>query len=264
MPEIGYALAVVIPVKDDAGSLAVCLRALARQTHRIAEIIVVDNGSVDDSAEVARRFGARVIYESEPGIAAAASRGYDSAVAGIIGRLDADSVPADDWAEKIVSFFSNHPAAAALTGSATFTDGPPALRRIGAFVYLGGYYVSVAAALGHWPLFGSNCGFRREAWQNVAREVHRDDLLTHDDMDLSFHLGPVVRIHLCPRVRVGISSRPFSDGKGGLRLRRGFHTIFIHWPRELPWIRIWRRLAAAIRASTRPGQRRLGWRYPVD
>ncbi len=48
-------LVVVIPCLDDADFLAVCLEALAHQTRRPDEVVVVDNGSGDGSQEVARR-----------------------------------------------------------------------------------------------------------------------------------------------------------------------------------------------------------------
>ena len=243
-------LSVVIPVKDDSGPLKVCLQALAQQSTPVFEIIVVDNGSADDSADVARRFGAIVVREDMPGIAAAAGAGYDRTLGELVGRLDADSVPAHDWAERIVEYFSRHPSVSAVTGGAEFADGPRFLRRVGAVLYLGAYFVLVAGALGHTPLFGSNFAMRASAWRATSGGVHRSDGLIHDDMDLSFHLGPH-GIRFSPALRVGISSRPFTDGGTRLRLRRGIHSITLHWPEHLPWLRVWARIRGR-RASVRP------------
>ncbi len=246
---IAPTLSVVIPVKDDAVALARCLEALRGQSDSVFEVIVVDNGSTDDSALVARRFGATLLTETSPGIAAAASAGYDAAAGTIIGRLDADSVPDPDWSSEVLRFLNSHPTVAAVTGGARFTDGPRRLRRLGAAVYLGAYFVAVSTALAHVPLFGSNFAMRATDWRRISGAVHRGDLLVHDDMDVSFHLGPVRGIRYGSRVRVGISSRPLTDGRGGLRARRGIHTILAHWPRELPWLRAGRRLAGAARRS---------------
>ena len=234
-------LSIVIPVKDDATALAVCLRALAEQSENVFEVIVVDNGSTDESADVARRYGATVITERAPGIAAAAGAGYDSARGEVVGRLDADSVPSTDWAARVLEHFHRHPATSAVTGGAHFVDGPPALRGVGARVYLGAYFVLVAGALGHTPLFGSNFAMRASAWRAVSEEVHRRDALIHDDMDLSFHLGPH-GIRYSTELHVGISSRPLTDGGMRLRLRRGLHSIALHWPAQLPWLRVWARI----------------------
>jgi len=242
-------VSVVIPVKDDAGPLERCLRALAGQTVAPAEIVVVDNASADGSAEVARRFGARVVAESAPGIAAAAARGYDAARCSVIGRMDADCVPDARWVERVEQHFEAHPRDAAVTGLAHFVDGPRLLRRPGAALYLGAYLLCVGAALAHPPLFGSNCALRRSEWMRIRDTVHRSDLLLHDDIDLSVHLGPVARIRVDPGLRMGIAVRPFTEGGLALRFRRGMHSILTHWPAELPWLRFGRRLAATVQAS---------------
>ena len=79
-------VSVVIPVKDDAVALRSCLEVLTRQSLAPLEIVVVDNGSSDDSAAVAMAYGARVVAEPSPGIPAAASTGYDAARGEVIAR----------------------------------------------------------------------------------------------------------------------------------------------------------------------------------
>jgi glycosyltransferase involved in cell wall biosynthesis len=233
-------ISVVIPVKNDARFLETCLMALACQTRLADEIVVVDNGSTDDSAAVAARFGARVIVESRPGIPAASAAGFDAASCEILARLDADSVPAVDWIERVGAAFDERPALAAITGGARFTDGPRWLRAPAMAIYLVPYYLLVTAVLGHVPLFGSNCALRRSEWLRVRDEVHRGDPEVHDDIDLSFHLGPAGRIRFDPSLRMGIAIRPFR--RGALRRqRRAMHTLAIHWPAQLPWLRIYRR-----------------------
>ncbi|MDZ4234822.1 MAG: glycosyltransferase, partial [Dietzia sp.] len=59
----GMRLSVVVPVLDDAHELAGCLAALRSQTRPPDEIVVVDNGCADTSADVAREAGARVVSE---------------------------------------------------------------------------------------------------------------------------------------------------------------------------------------------------------
>lgn len=243
-------ISVVIPVKDDAALLRRCLAALAAQHDRPDEIVVVDNGSTDGSADVAREAGARVVAESRPGIPAASARGFDEATGDVIARLDADCVPPPEWISRIRTAFAGDPALDAITGPARFIDGPRPLRAVLSALYLGGYVATVAPALGHVPLFGSNLALRREAWHAVSGEVHRDDLLMHDDMDLSVHLGPCRRFRYDLRLGMGISMRALT-GDGALRLRRGVHSIVAHWPGELPPKRWRRRAAWAVSASSR-------------
>lgn len=242
-------VSVVIPVKDDAVMLRRCLRALAQQSEQPDEIVVVDNGSRDDSAEVARAAGARVVECATAGIPAAAATGYDHAIGDLVLRLDADSLPSATWIADLCGDFAQRPDVAVLTGGARFIDGPRVLRRPLAATYLGLYALLGFAALGHLPLFGSNLAFRRTAWRSVSTEVHRRDAEMHDDFDLAFHLGERHRIAYSRRTDMGISMRPFDDGRAfRTRVARGFHTVITHWPRELPH----RRLARRLRRSERP------------
>ncbi|AWF98652.1 glycosyltransferase family 2 protein [Clavibacter michiganensis] len=234
-------VSVVIPVRDDAGHLRSCLRALAGQTVAPDEVVVVDNASRDDSADVAREAGARVVHEPVLGIPAAASAGYDAARSEVIARLDADCVPPADWIERLGDVLAARPDVAAVTGAARFLDGPRALRGVAAVAYLGAYFASVTLALGHPPLFGSNFGLRRDAWLAVRDEVHREGTHLHDDIDLSVHLGPEHRIVLDPHLGMGISMRPLTRPSTlPLRMSRGMASLTVHWPGELPWLRWWR------------------------
>ena len=244
MSQSGPSVSVVIPVRDDADVLQRCLAALAAQTVRPDEVVVVDNRSSDASADVARTAGARVVAEPETGIPAASARGFDEARCDIVARLDADSVPPPDWVERIVAAFAADPELAAITGPATFIDGPAFWRRPLAFAYLGSYFAIVTPALGHVPLFGSNFAARRSAWVEVRDRVHRHDTLMHDDMDLSVHLGPIRRIRYDHRLMMGVSMRALR-GDRSLRWRRGMHSIVSHWPAEFPWYRWYRRAAGS-------------------
>jgi glycosyltransferase involved in cell wall biosynthesis len=219
----------VIPVLDDAEHLVVCLRALAAQTRPADEIVVVDNGSADDSAAVARSFGARVLHEPLRGIAPANATGFDAALGDIIARLDADSIPAPDWLERIEQAFDADPELAALTGSAVFRDGSPLVNWIGRHVYLRWYFWAMGNLLGHPPLFGSNLAMRARVWRDVRDEVHRDDPRMHDDLDLSFQIAPGVRVLRDDSLEVSVSSRPFSSARSfAIRSWRGVVTIAVN------------------------------------
>ncbi|MEH0110903.1 glycosyltransferase family A protein [Tersicoccus sp. MR15.9] len=240
-------VSVVIPVKDDAVALTVCLHALALQSRHADEIVVVDNNSTDDSAAIARRAGARVLPCPAPGIPAASATGYDAATGDLILRLDADCLPAPTWIATMVDAFAHSPEVAAFTGRARFTDGPTALRDPLATIYLGAYALAASAALGHLPLFGSNLGMRRDAWRDVRESVHRHDPLLHDDLDLSFHLGERHRIRYLPTASMGMSMRPFFSGRAfAHRLRRGMRTVVIHWPDDLQPVRTLRRTRTGV------------------
>ncbi|GAA1991831.1 glycosyltransferase family 2 protein [Microbacterium pumilum] len=242
-------VSVVIPAKDDSDSLARCLAALGAQTRPPDEIIVVDNGSSDATPDVAAAAGATLVRCPEPGIPAASAAAYDHATGELILRLDADCVPSPRWVEAMASAFEERPDVAVFTGGAAFIDGPHWLRRPLAAVYLGAYAVVVTPALGHLPLFGSNLALRRDAWHDVRATVHRHDGEIHDDLDLAFHIGEGHRIRFIRGASMGMSMRPFSSASSlVVRVRRGFRTVGVHWPRDFPPFR-WLRLAVRARGS---------------
>lgn len=248
-------LTVVIPVKDDARHLERCLEALSRQVHLPDEVVVVDNASTDDSAEVARRAGARVVDEPEPGIPAAASTGYDAVEHGVIVRCDADTVPPPDWLQRVHEAFARDPGLVAVTGPGHFYDLPAVRARLARTFYMRGYFWGMRAAIANVPLWGSNMALRVSTWTEVHDRVHREDPLVHDDTDLSFALGSTARVRYDRRLVVGVSGRTF-DSADSLRrrFRWAWHTLAVNWALSPPWERWADRLGAPRRGPVRAGR----------
>jgi glycosyltransferase involved in cell wall biosynthesis len=241
-------VSVVIPVRDDAVPLRRCLELIAQQTVPPWEVVVVDNGSRDDSVEVATAYGARVVPEPTPGIPAAAATGYDAARGEVIARCDADSTPPPDWIARIAEQFASEPALQAVTGWGWFHDLPRPAARVAFTAYLGMFYLGVYAALGHPPLWGSNLGIRRSTWLEVRDRVHRADQEVHDDIDLAFALGPSRLIRYDGALRVGVSARCL-HGRWQLRRRlaRALRTLRLNWAGQPPWQRWASRLSGPRR-----------------
>jgi glycosyltransferase involved in cell wall biosynthesis len=237
-------LSVVVPVKDDAVVLARCLQLIRQQTLPPAEIVVVDNDSRDGSAQVAARYGATVLAVQVPGIPAAAAAGYDAAVGTVIARCDADSAPPPDWLERIQQAFATDPSLGALVGTGYFYDLPRLWSAVLSPVWRHSYLWGMRLVLGHPPLWGSNMALRRSAWQEVRTVVERSDPEVHDDLELSFWLGPQWSIRYDGRLRVGVSPRCLY-GLAQIRRRwaRTFHTVGVHWAIKRPWARRRRRKA---------------------
>ena len=207
-------VSVVIPSLNDAIMLSTCLRAIAAGTRQPDEIVVVDNGSTDDTARVAREAGARVVDEPVRGIFPATAAGFDAATGDILARLDADSVPPADWIERLVGAFEADPQLDALSGPGRFYGGNRVVHWVAENLYIGGYIWFVGLLLGHAPLFGSNLGLRASAWRELRETVHRDRREIHDDLDLSIHLQPHMAARFDRSLHVGVSARPFSSFSG--------------------------------------------------
>jgi GT2 family glycosyltransferase len=91
-------VAAVVPHWNRRDLLQTLLANLAEQTRPFDEIIVVDNGSTDDSAVVAAQAGANVIrLERNLGFAAAVNRGIEASHADWIAILNNDVTLAADW-----------------------------------------------------------------------------------------------------------------------------------------------------------------------
>lgn len=240
---------VVIPALNDAVMLERCLAALAAQTRVPDEIVVVDNGSTDDTAEVARRAGAVVAWEPIRGIGPASARGYDTATGDIFARLDADSMPPEDWIARVEARFEARPELSALTGPGDFYGATPRVHWLAEHLYIGGYLWFVGMLLGHPPLFGSNLALRRETWMRVRGTVHRTMREVHDDLDLAYAIQADMEVEWDPQLRVGVSARPFASASGfWRRIRWAFGTLALDW--ENPIVR------RAARRRVREGQER--------
>ena len=91
-------VAAVVPHWNRRDLLATLLANLREQTRAFDEILVVDNGSTDDSVAVAERAGATVIrLERNLGFAAAVNRGIEATAADWVAILNNDVTLAPDW-----------------------------------------------------------------------------------------------------------------------------------------------------------------------
>jgi len=82
----GAPVTVVLPCLNEAEPLPAVLAAIPAGY----QALVVDNNSTDDTAEVARRHGARVVAEPRPGYGAAVHAGVIAATTPIVAVIDAD------------------------------------------------------------------------------------------------------------------------------------------------------------------------------
>ena len=97
-------VSVIVPAYNGAATVGDCLRALLeQQTQRSYELILVDDGSADDTAHVVAAFAPRVrlVRQQHAGAAAARNRGVSAAQGDILLFTDADCEPAPGWIESL-------------------------------------------------------------------------------------------------------------------------------------------------------------------
>jgi glycosyltransferase involved in cell wall biosynthesis len=92
MPAPSYSVSVIIPVRNGAAFLADAVGSVRAQRYDPLEIVVVDDGSTDDSAAVAAALGARVLRQPNRGPASARNLGIARSSGDLVGFLDADDL----------------------------------------------------------------------------------------------------------------------------------------------------------------------------
>jgi glycosyltransferase involved in cell wall biosynthesis len=104
--------AVIIPTYNRADFLPETLASLLAQTRLPDEIIVVDDGSTDNTAELLARYTAPVIVirQANQGRSAARNNGVRASTSDLIAFLDSDDTLVPDSIEKRAAFFAAHPS----------------------------------------------------------------------------------------------------------------------------------------------------------
>lgn len=109
-------VSVVIPAYNAQEYLQQAIESVLAQTYRHYEILVVDDGSTDDTAVIAQRFGeaVRYIYQPNRGLSAARNTAIRHASADTIALLDADDLWEPTFLATMVPYLERHPDAAAV------------------------------------------------------------------------------------------------------------------------------------------------------
>ncbi len=104
-------VSVIIPNYNHAQYISDAIQSVLNQEYRQFEIIVVDDGSTDNSREVVAQFGDKVkyIWQENQGLSAARNTGIAVANGEYIGLLDADDIYEPDFMSVLVSLMAEHP-----------------------------------------------------------------------------------------------------------------------------------------------------------
>ncbi|MEO0478792.1 MAG: glycosyltransferase [Planctomycetota bacterium] len=180
----------VVPVKDGADELRRCLTALRASTvdPELHELLVVDDGSSDDSSAVAREFGATVLrFEQNRGPAFARNRGAELARGQILFFCDADVEVHPDTIERARACFVRDQDLAAVIGS--YDEAPGSPHFIAQFKNLFHHWVHQHGSEDA-STFWTGCG-----------AVRRDTFLAHGGFDETFARPSIEDIELGFRLR---------------------------------------------------------------
>ena len=189
-------VSVVIGVYNGAEMIGKCLESLLDQNYpsHLFDIIVVENGSTDDTVEVVRRYPVRLYQNPTRGLAAARNYGLKHSEAEIIATTDADCVAHPDWLCELVSPYAD-----------------PEVGGVGG--YIGAYahdkrstvelFLEECAPLVNYisgdheflpHLLGANASYRRRLLLEIGG--YNERLITAEDVDLSWRIQLETRTRL--------------------------------------------------------------------
>jgi GT2 family glycosyltransferase len=159
-------ISVIVCTYNGSATLHDCLDGLGKLQYPHYEVILVDDGSHDQSAAIAREFGARVISTENRGLSAARNTGLEAATGEIVVYIDDDAYPDPDWLTYLAATFrrASH-AAVGGPNLAPATDGSIAECVVNAPG--GPVHVLLSDTVAeHIP--GCNMAFRKECLQAIG------------------------------------------------------------------------------------------------
>jgi glycosyltransferase involved in cell wall biosynthesis len=105
---------VIIPAYNSSAFLADAVNSAVRQTYRAVEIIIVNDGSTDDTGRIAERFAAedtriRVVHKANAGLSAARNTALEVARGEFVSFLDADDALLPEKIDQQIAFMRDNP-----------------------------------------------------------------------------------------------------------------------------------------------------------
>lgn len=102
---------IIIPARNESGTIEKCLLALANQNYpgSLIKIYVIDNGSTDDTSELARKHGVTLLSLKKGSIGAVRNLGIKAGKGTYLAFIDAHCLPDPNWLHQMITYLkSNH------------------------------------------------------------------------------------------------------------------------------------------------------------
>lgn len=195
-------VSVIVAARDAAATLPRCLDALNALDYPEFEVLVVDDGSRDETAAIAKRFDVRVLAAPRPGPSAARNHGVRQATHEIVAFTDADCVVPTHWLRSLVDGLRTS-RAAGVGGPQrnVFPKGPRSARDLDLFFSLAAVVSDYARSEADSRPVDHNASCNVAYIKHTLDEVGglAEDLFPGEDVDLDFRLHQLgYRCHYVP------------------------------------------------------------------
>jgi glycosyltransferase involved in cell wall biosynthesis len=185
-------VSVYMPAYNVAAYVREAVQSVLNQTFSDFELIIVDDGSTDDTAEMLKQLSSedkriRLFNQPHVGVSAASNFAIEQARAELIARVDSDDVALPNRLEMQVRYMREHPECVALGSSMLLIDehGLPLYPM--SQIKFGHGPIEAALLTGSWAIAQPSCMYRREAV--IAAGGYQKNLSLHEDHDLFLRLA---------------------------------------------------------------------------
>jgi GT2 family glycosyltransferase len=246
---------VIVVCWNAADVLGRCIEHLLALDYPSYEIIVVDDGSDDASAHIARQASARgaltlVQSRRNRGCPSARNLGLKRARGEIVAFVDADGFASERWLSELVAAFGEDPSIGGIASTVFFDDNPLVVNGAGGIVNRQGWAADLSmnesyesADLAAEALYPMGCGMalRREAIERVGRFDERM-LNYYDDVDYGTRLWRAgYRVEVAPAAWIDHGFGAAGGDSARKRLlceRHRMRVVLKHaaWPELRQWL----------------------------
>jgi glycosyltransferase involved in cell wall biosynthesis len=203
-------LSIVIPAYNEQDYLPACLEQVLAEVRRCAdpdevEVLVVDNASVDTTAEVARRMpGVRVVHEPNKGLTKARQRGLEAALGEVIGYVDADTRMPAGWIDRVLRTFEQKPHVVCISGPYIYYDAAVWQRAMVRLYWI--FLAHPAYWMTRYMVVGGNFAARRTALEQIGG-FDTEIAFYGEDTNIARRLSAAGKVKFTLRLPMRTSSR---------------------------------------------------------
>jgi cellulose synthase/poly-beta-1,6-N-acetylglucosamine synthase-like glycosyltransferase len=187
-------VSIIIPVKNEASLLKNCLESILNLDYpkNKIEVIIADGMSTDNTAEVARKYGAKVVLNEKQTVSPGRNVAFKHATGEIVAFTDADCIVDKNWIKNALKYFAGSKVACVGGPNLTPPDEGDFGKAVG-FVFNQSLFAAgsihareINEIMSVRSIPGCNAIYRREALDKVM--PIDESLLTCDDTELNQRL----------------------------------------------------------------------------